>query len=62
MNYSKEARAFCEAIRTIASKPENLENLENYLNRHFSSWLEKFASTPGDLAGEMKEFAEMQIT
>ena len=61
MNYSEEARAFCEAIRTIASKPENLENLENYLSIHFSSWLGRFASTPSDLAEEMKEFAEMQI-
>lgn len=47
--YEKEAAQFIEAIKTIASKPENLENLESYLSIHFANWITKFASTPEDL-------------
>lgn len=59
--YEKEAAQFIEAIKTIASKPENLENLESYLSIHFASWIRKFASTPEDLAFEIQEFANMTI-
>lgn len=58
---AEAARDFCEAIRTIASKPENVENLEYYLAAHFDTWLEKWANTPENLASEMKEFANMEI-
>ena len=57
----KAASDFCNAIRTLASKPENLDNLESYLSHHFAGWLEKFASTPNDMACEMLEFANMDI-
>jgi len=43
------AQDFCEAIRTIASKPENMANLEYYLAAHFDAWLEKWANTPETL-------------
>ena len=59
--YEKQAAEFCEAIRTLANKPENLENLESYLSRHFSEWISKWANSPASLAEEMKEFAEMEI-
>ena len=59
--YEEQATQFCEAIRTLANKPENLENLESYLSRHFSEWISKWANTPEDLAAEMKMFAEMEI-
>ena len=59
--HEQTAKQFCDAIRTIASKPENLENLESYLSMHFSKWLEKFANTPEALAAEMREFARMEI-
>ena len=59
--YEKQAAEFCEAIRTLANKPENLENLESYLSRHFSEWISKWANSPASLAAEMKEFAEMEI-
>ena len=55
------ARDFCEAIRTITTKPENMANLEYYLGSHFDKWLERFANTPADLAAELKEFANMEI-
>lgn len=61
MRYSEEARTFCEAIKTLASKPENLDNLENYLSYHFGEWFSKWANTPEDIACEMKEFANMEI-
>ena len=58
----KQAAAqFCEAIRTLASKPENLENLECYLSYCFPAWLEKFANTPEGLTSEMLHFANMKI-
>lgn len=59
--YAREAAQFCEHIRTLASKPDNLDNLEHYLSRHFSEWLEKWANTPQDMAAEMREFADMVI-
>ncbi len=59
--YEQSARVFCDAVKTLASKPENLENLECYLSHCFSEWLEKYANTPEWLAAEMREFANMSI-
>ena len=59
--YNKEAAQFIEAIKTIASKPENLENLESYLSIHFANWINRFASSPEDLVCEIQEFANMII-
>ena len=58
--YEKQAEEFCEAIRTLANKPENLNNLESYLTYNFDKWLTTWANTPENLAAEMKEFAEME--
>ena len=59
--YTVEAGQFCNAIRELANKPENLQNLENYLEWHFDKWLEKYASTPDCMAAEMSDFAQMEI-
>ena len=60
--YEKQAATdFVEAIKLIAAKPDNLDNLESYLSRHFSEWISKWANSPASLAAEMKEFAEMEI-
>ena len=59
--YEEQATQFCEAIRTLTNKPENLENLESYLSRHFSEWISNWANSPASLAEEMKEFAEMEM-
>lgn len=61
MKYEKEAEIFVNAIRKLSINPENMENLESYLSRHFKAWLEKYADTPEGMAGEMKAFAEMEI-
>ena len=58
--HEQTAREFCEALRTIAGKPENLENLESYLSMHFSEWLERITNTPENIAAELKLFAEME--
>lgn len=55
------AKDFVKAIKELASKPDNLDNLESYLSYHFDVWMEKFANTPGNLTSEMKHFAEMEI-
>ena len=59
--YTSEAAQFCNAIRELANKPENLQNLESYLEYHFDKWMEKYASTPDDIAAEMSNFAQMDI-
>lgn len=38
--YTFEAAQFCDAIRELASKPENLQNLESYLEWSFDKWME----------------------
>ena len=61
-NYQEDAaRMFCDAIKEIANKPENMENLEAYLSNHFTEWMEKYAGDPVNLAGEMHDFAMMEI-
>lgn len=60
-NREREAAQFVEAIKTIASKPENLNNLQYYLGMHFDVWLKRYASTPEDITCELREFAEMEI-
>ena len=61
-NYETEAKQFCEAIKALASKEENLENMECYLSMHFEKWLSVFASTPADIVSEMQNFAEMEVS
>lgn len=58
--YTFEAAQFCNAIRELADKPENLQNLESYLEWHFDKWLEKHANTPAYMAAEMSDFAQME--
>lgn len=60
-NYEEQATQFCEAIRTLANKPENLNNLESYLTYNFDKWLKAWANSPENIAAEMKAFAEMEI-
>ena len=61
MNNEELAKIFVEAIKTMASKPDNLQNFEWYLERHFDVWMEKFANSPEGLTSEVKHFAEMEI-
>ena len=58
---SDYAEAFCAAIRKLAARPANLDNMETYLSRHFAEWLTKYARTPEELTAEMQNFAEMII-
>lgn len=55
------AKKFVEAIKTIAAKPDNLDNLESYLTHHFPEWLQKWANTPETIVSELRNFAEMEI-
>ncbi len=57
----KAASDFVKAIRTIAEKPQNMDNLESYLSHHFDTWLRTYANTPEGMAAEMKEFANMML-
>lgn len=61
MNYNHTAAQFAAAVKTIAEKPENLDNLEYYLSYHFAAWLEKFANTPESITAELQAFADMDI-
>ena len=60
-NQEEMEKMFCDAIKEIANKPENMENLEAYLSNHFTEWMEKYAGDPANLAGEMHDFAIMEI-
>lgn len=60
-NYEEQAIQFCKAIRTLANKPDNLNNLESYLTYNFDKWLKIWANSPKNIAAEMKAFAEMEI-
>lgn len=55
------ANEFIQAIKTIAQKEDNLNNLECYLSHHFREWMQKFASTPEGITAELKAFANMEI-
>lgn len=59
--HAENAAKFVKAIKTIAEKPQNLDNLEHYLAYHFDKWLEIWANTPEKITAELKDFAEMQI-
>lgn len=59
--HAATAAEFIKAVKTIAAKEENLNNLECYLTHHFPVWLEKFASTPEKITAELKAFAEMEV-
>ena len=61
MKHAHDAAQFVTAIKTIAEKPENLDNLECYLSYHFDKWLEMWANTPETITAELKAFAEMNI-
>ena len=61
MKYDHAAAEFTAAIKTLAEKPENLDNFEHYLSYHFATWLDKFANTPENIAAELQSFAEMEI-
>lgn len=58
--YSKEAKSFCESIKALADRPDNLENLESYLTQHFQTWLDRYASTPEDITSELSAFAGIE--
>ena len=55
------AKIFCDAIRTLAKKPENIDNMESYFTYCFTGWLKNYVNSPEDLAIEMKSFANMKI-
>ena len=59
--YKQDAKEFCEAVKTIAGNPENLENLELYLSIHFQKWLDRFANYPENITAELKRFAGTDV-
>lgn len=56
--YEEEAADFCGIIRTLASQPKKLEQLENSLNSRFSDlvWM---PTTPEEFCDMLREFAGM---
>lgn len=60
-NNERFAKIFCDAIRTMSQKPDNINNLESYLNYHFENWLKVYGNSPENLAMEIKSFAEMEF-
>lgn len=60
-DYSEISKLFCAAVRKLAEKPENLDNMEFYLSRHFGEWMKKYADNPESLTAEICGFANMDI-
>ena len=58
----KAAADFVEAIKRLSENPQNLENLQSYLEQHFPLWLKRYANTPEDMAAEMLSFANIEQT
>lgn len=54
--YEEDAADLCSIIRTLASQPKKLEQLENRLKSHFSDlvWM---PTTPEDFCDMLREFA-----
>ena len=61
MNNEECAKIFTDAIKKLAENPDNLLNLQYYLENHFDVWMKEYANTPKTLAYELKHFAEMEI-
>lgn len=59
--FEQLAERFVEAIKRIATKEENLNNLQHYLSIHFEQWLTRFAKTPLAIVCEIESFADMEI-
>lgn len=59
-DYSKVASDFAAVIKELSIKPENLDNLESYLSRHFAVWMERHARTPEDLVEELQRFTNIE--
>ena len=63
MNKENElcAKAFVDAIKELALNQKKLDNLENYLSKHFDIWMDRYANTPSGIIYELRGFAEMEI-
>jgi hypothetical protein len=60
MNNEENAKKLVETIKRLASKEENLDNLECYLSHHFNKWMQKWAFYPDGLVNELERFANME--
>lgn len=60
-NNERLAHEFIEAIKTMAEKPELLDNFESYLSHHFDVWMEKYAYDPESLTSEVKQFSKIEF-
>lgn len=60
-NYEEQAKIFIEAIKTMASRENALNNFQLYLEWHFAGWLENYANTPDGITAELKAFAETEF-
>ena len=55
----ENAERLVNAIKRLANNPENLNNFECYLAKHFDKWLATWVTTPAGMASEFEMFAEM---
>ena len=60
-NNEINSKALCDAIRKFADNPAAIENFESYLDHHFDTWYEKFASTPDGLISEFNMFSGLEV-
>lgn len=53
----QNAETMQKALVNFSNHPERIDNFISYLERHFSLWSEKYASTPEGIAAEFYNFS-----
>ena len=56
----KNAETVQKALENFSNHPERIDNFIFYLERHFSFWMQNYASTPEGLTAELLHFSEME--
>lgn len=49
-----------DALKRFAENPDAIENLDGYLDRHFSAWCEKYANNPESFIWELDQFSRIE--
>lgn len=57
----QKSHEFVNALKELISKPDNLENFEWYLERHYKLWWDKYANTSDGIVSELNRFATIEF-
>ena len=57
----KQIENLIQSIEILGKNPDLLENFKSYLERHYTTWCKKYASTPDGFISELKHFSDMEV-